>query len=48
MIAITMGDANGVGPEILLKSYLKGEITGEFVVMGDASVLQLANETLGL
>ena len=36
MIAITMGDGNGVGPEILLKAYVQGELQGEYMVWGDS------------
>ena len=38
MIAITMGDGNGVGPEILLKSFMQGELAGDFVAVGDVSI----------
>lgn len=47
MIVITMGDGNGVGPEIILKAYAGGELQGDFVVMGDLSVLEYCNEKLG-
>jgi len=47
MLAITMGDANGVGPEIILKAYNNKEIYGDFVVVGDYSVLFAADEKLG-
>ncbi|TVR85323.1 MAG: 4-hydroxythreonine-4-phosphate dehydrogenase PdxA [Spirochaetaceae bacterium] len=48
MIAITMGDANGIGPEIALTAFLKKELpTGAFVV-GDASVLELCLKRLNL
>lgn len=47
MIGITMGDANGVGPELILKAYSNGEITGDFIVIGDYCVLQYCNELLG-
>lgn len=46
MIAITMGDGNGVGPEIILKAYKQKEISGNYVVVGDLSVLNLCNSTL--
>lgn len=45
LIAVTMGDADGVGPEILLKSF--NNIKGDFVVIGDYDVLSFANEFLG-
>lgn len=47
MIAITIGDGNGVGPEILLKAYAGGELTGDFIVLGDISVLNYCNQKLG-
>lgn len=42
-----MGDGNGVGPEILLKAYAGGELTGDFIVLGDISVLNYCNQKLG-
>ena len=47
MLAVTIGDANGVGPEILLKAYKNNEINGNFIAFGDVSVLELCNEKLG-
>ncbi len=47
MIAITSGDGNGVGPEIILKAFQAGEIKGDFVVVGDLSVLQYCSHRLG-
>src|SRR5947207_6795062 len=44
---ITMGDASGVGPEILLKAFANGEIRRPFVAYGDMAALQLYNERLG-
>jgi 4-phospho-D-threonate 3-dehydrogenase / 4-phospho-D-erythronate 3-dehydrogenase len=44
---ITMGDSSGVGPEILLKSAARKQIQVPFVVYGDLSVLERANEELG-
>jgi 4-hydroxythreonine-4-phosphate dehydrogenase len=41
-----MGDANGVGPEIILKAYTYGELTGDFIVAGDYSAMRFANEQL--
>ncbi len=46
MIAVTMGDGNGVGPEIILNAYRQGLLTGEYVIVGDASVLSLCNSQL--
>jgi len=48
MIGISMGDANGVGPEILLRAYLEGKLSGDFMAIGDISVLKYCSERLGL
>lgn len=47
LIGITMGDANGVGPEIILKSFAKGNLKERFIVIGDYDILLFANEYLG-
>jgi 4-phospho-D-threonate 3-dehydrogenase / 4-phospho-D-erythronate 3-dehydrogenase len=44
--AITMGDSSGVGPEIILKAFANQELPDDFVVIGDASILELCNEAL--
>ncbi len=46
-LAITMGDSSGVGPEIILKAYAQHELPADFIVIGDASILALCNESLG-
>jgi 4-hydroxythreonine-4-phosphate dehydrogenase len=46
-IAITMGDANGIGPEICAKAFAEGLPHQAFVV-GDAGVLQRAVDALQL
>ena len=48
MIGISIGDPNGVGPEILLRAYNETKFTSEFVAVGDYSVLNFCNEKLGL
>lgn len=49
MLAVTMGDGNGVGPEIILNSFLKGELNSEsYAIVGDYSVLEYCNNKLGL
>jgi 4-hydroxythreonine-4-phosphate dehydrogenase len=48
MIGISMGDANGVGPEIVLRAYRDGKITCDFVVVGDFSVLNYCCKKLKL
>jgi len=47
LLGITMGDASGVGPEILLKAFAQGEIEGPFVAYGDLAALRFYNERLG-
>lgn len=44
---MTVGDSSGVGPEILLKAFSKGEVEHSIVVYGDLAVLQLCSERLG-
>ncbi len=47
-IAITMGDSSGVGPEIVLRSFVDGFLDDNVVVYGDASVLRAGAALLGL
>jgi 4-phospho-D-threonate 3-dehydrogenase / 4-phospho-D-erythronate 3-dehydrogenase len=44
---ITMGDASGVGPEILLKAFTNGELARPFIAYGDLEALRFYNERLG-
>jgi 4-phospho-D-threonate 3-dehydrogenase / 4-phospho-D-erythronate 3-dehydrogenase len=47
--AITMGDASGVGPEIVLRRASEGALVdGSVVVFGDAAILRHGAERLGL
>ncbi len=48
MIGISIGDANGVGPEILLRAYKKKKIDDDFIAIGDYSVLQFCNNQMHL
>ncbi len=48
MIGITMGDPNGVGPEIILKSFYNKKLKGPFVVIGDFDILNYCAESLEL
>ncbi len=48
MIGISIGDANGVGPEILLRAYKNKSLTGAFMAIGDFSVLNYCNNYLAL
>lgn len=45
-IAITMGDSSGVGPEIILHAFQKGELPEDFIVVGDYSILDVCNRML--
>lgn len=48
IIAITMGDAAGIGPEIILKTFLGTETTDrKLLVVGDFTVLKEVKELLG-
>lgn len=46
-IAISMGDAAGIGPELLIKLFLRNDIDANMVVVGDMKVLEAANDVLG-
>lgn len=48
MIGISQGDANGVGPEILLRSFVEGKLPEDFMVIGDFSVLEYCARYQGL
>jgi 4-hydroxythreonine-4-phosphate dehydrogenase len=41
-----MGDSSGVGPEIILHAFKKGELPGDFIVIGDYSILNACNRML--
>ena len=47
-MGITMGDASGVGPEIVLRAHAAGTIGDHVVVYGDASILRAGAALLGL
>ncbi len=47
IFGITMGDASGVGPEILLKAFANGEIRWPVIAYGDLEALRFYNERLG-
>ncbi len=47
-MAVTMGDASGVGPEIAVRRFADGLLGGDAVIYGDAAVLARAAEVLGL
>ncbi len=43
MIGVTMGDASGVGPEIVLKAWREGLVASPFVVYGEMAALEHYN-----
>lgn len=47
-IAITMGDASGVGPEIIIKSFQDHQLPEKTVVYGDLSILEAGSSHLKL
>jgi len=47
-MAVTMGDASGVGPEIAVRQFAEGLLGSDAVVYGDAAVLVRAAAVLGL
>ena len=47
ILGVTMGDSSGVGPEVLLKAYSRGELRHPLVCYGDLAVLKHCNEVLG-
>ncbi len=46
MLGITQGDSSGIGPEVLLKAFQRGEIRHPIVVFGDLEVLEFYNGLL--
>lgn len=48
MLGITLGDPNGVGPEILLRTFANGLLRYDFCVYGDSMVLRSCARALGL
>lgn len=47
-VAITMGDASGVGPEIVLRRHEAGQLGDDVVVYGDAEILTAGAQLLGI
>jgi len=47
-IAITMGDACGVGPELLVRAFKNNELQAPFIAIGDITALKFAGEKLGI
>jgi len=47
IFGITMGDASGVGPEILLKAFRDGLLRHRVIAFGDLAILECCNARLG-
>ena len=47
-MAVTMGDASGVGPEIALRRAAAGQLGDDVVVYGDAAILAAGARRLQL
>jgi 4-phospho-D-threonate 3-dehydrogenase / 4-phospho-D-erythronate 3-dehydrogenase len=43
---LTMGDPAGIGPELILKAFRDGNLTGEFAVLGDLEILRACDGAL--
>ncbi len=48
VLGVTMGDSSGVGPEIALQAFRNGEVTDNFILIGDYSALEVCNTMLDL
>lgn len=48
LIGITMGDASGVGPELILKAFEENTLKGDIVIIGDYNILDYCNQLLGI
>ena len=48
MIGITLGDANGVGPEIAIRAAIDGILGRDCILYGDAGVLRYASRRLDM
>ncbi len=46
LLGITQGDSSGIGPEVLLKAHVKGQIKYPAVVYGDLAVLEYYSDLL--
>lgn len=47
-IGITLGDANGIGPEVLLKAFIQGQLPKDVLVIGDLNAIIFAQKALNL
>lgn len=47
VVAVTMGDPAGIGPEIVAKAFAEGGLRGHILVVGDAAVMRRAVALVG-
>ena len=47
-MAVTMGDASGVGPEIVLRRFAAGQLGDDVVIYGDAAIFAAGARLLGV
>jgi 4-hydroxythreonine-4-phosphate dehydrogenase len=47
LFGVTLGDASGIGPEVLLKAYREGQIRHHVLIYGDAGAVSFYNRLLG-
>src|SRR5947208_1976692 len=48
VIGITLGDAAGIGPEIVLKALMSGDVRAKCIVIGDAAAFSSVAASLGI
>ncbi len=50
LIAITMGDPAGVGPEVIVKAMASHGLSmnGDYLIVGNTKILQLTAQSLGI
>src|SRR4051812_7475999 len=48
VIGITLGDAAGIGPEIVLKALMSGDVRAKCIVVGDAAAFSSVAASLGI
>ena len=48
LIGITMGDASGIGPELILRAFREDSLEGDFIVIGDYKILDYCGRLLDI
>lgn len=48
LIGITMGDPNGIGPELILRAHKHNQLAADYLVIGDYDVLDYCNRRLDI